>query len=166
MVALWPCVAVAFAADHGVVKLRNPEPFTTWAASAAVETPPFDVESIDCPGSDGHPGICVKPDTQIMYFPAKHFDLLRARVGFWHEVGHEFQLAHNAEVQAGWPAVDAGCNGTFSFNCAERFADAYRNCAANDKDADERDPWQFNRTYMPTATEHAIACSFINNVAE
>lgn len=150
---LFVLLGVAIVADAGVepedaqvVELvEDPEQFRDWVDESAVPTAPniYVQRGDTCSG-----GPCVKyhpaPDLWVLHWPKADFGWTRGT--FFHELGHVFQLAHNDEVQNGYPPLDSRCGGVYSFGCAEYFADRYRDCAKG-------------------VNEHPPTCAFIREVA-
>ena len=143
---LWVEVVKSEPQPQTTVRLFDPDPFRAWVDRAETTMPEdVQVKIASCGG-----GACVNIATRIMSFPQRYLDspaFSGARSTFYHEAGHLFQLENNDEVQAGYPALDPRCEGTFSGQCAEHFADRFKACA------------------MGTKNRNPPTCAFIEEVA-
>lgn len=113
------------------IKQLDPEPFREWTDRSETTMP----KTIEVRAGNycSNGGACVNWKSRVMSFPKAYLNdpgFYDARATFYHEAGHIFQLENNDEVQAGYPALDARCEGgVFTQTCAELFAVRYANCA-------------------------------------
>jgi hypothetical protein len=132
--------AIADGEDQPQTTIRqfDPEPFRDWVDRSEVVTPEdIQIRIASCPGMGGF--ACLNIASRTLYWPPSYLNNTATfgyRFVFYHELGHLFQLENNDEVQNGYPALDKRCGGQFLGNCAQFFADRYRDCARGGQAAD------------------------------